>query len=165
MSGLVTVLLAKALFFGPLAVAAAMDLWDLRIPNPVSATLALLFPVAAALTGTPVDWIVHVGLAAGILALGFALFARGVLGGGDVKLLAALTLWYGVDRLLPMLVVMALCGALFGCIILSVRAVRRRVCVPSFGVLDHICEWQGVPYGVAIALGAMLVKPMVLMGN
>jgi len=79
---------------GPLA--ALGGLWDLRrmrIPNWLNAALALLFvPVAAATL--PLEaalW--RLGIATAVLLVGYALFAAGRMGGGDVKMLAAAALW------------------------------------------------------------------------
>lgn len=81
---------------GPLAAAAMVtDLRRMRIPNALNAVLALLFlPWAAAcLPLHAAAW--SLALGALTLAAGFALFATGRMGGGDVKMLAAGALWVG----------------------------------------------------------------------
>lgn len=79
---------------GPLA--ALGGLWDLRrmrIPNWLNGALALLFLPVAALTLSPEAALWRLAVAAGVLAAGYALFAAGRMGGGDVKMLAAAALW------------------------------------------------------------------------
>ena len=75
---------------GPLALlGAGWDLTRMRIPNWLNAALALAF-VPIGLASLPLDafaW--RLGGAALVLALGFAAFAAGRMGGGDVKMLAA----------------------------------------------------------------------------
>ncbi len=69
--------------------------WDLRamrIPNWLTAAVALLFaPFAAVyLDGEAALW--RIGAAATVLVVGYALFFAGRMGGGDVKLMAACAL-------------------------------------------------------------------------
>lgn len=72
----------------------------------------------------------------------FPLWAWRILGGGDVKLMAALLLWQDMDTLPTMLIVMALSGGVQGIVLLLMRQARMR--------------WRKltVPYGFAISLGA-----------
>jgi prepilin peptidase CpaA len=79
---------------GPLLLAAMVwDLRRMRIPNGLNGALALLFlPLGLAfLPLEAVAWRYAAGLA--VLALGYALFALGKMGGGDVKMLAACAPW------------------------------------------------------------------------
>lgn len=165
MSGLFTLLLAKTLFFGPLVAAAVTDVRSLRIPNLIPASLAVCFPLAAELINASVDWVVHLGVALLVLGAGFVLFTRGMLGGGDVKLLSAATLWYGVDRLMPLMFVVAVGGAVIACVLLVVRRGYRRGWLPRLGALEHVWQWEGIPYGLAIGAGAILVEPGLLMSS
>jgi hypothetical protein len=75
-----------------MAFAGSIDLLTMTIPNRVSLALVAAFPVAAALIG--MDWTTfasHLGAGALMLVVGIGMFARGWLGGGDAKLLAAAT--------------------------------------------------------------------------
>ncbi len=83
-------------------------------------------------------------LAAVVLALFCAAFAAGMMGGGDVKLIAALALWLPVIPMLKLLIVMSLVGGVVTILMMIDRKVARRE-----GVLE-------VPYGVAIAFAGLL---------
>ena len=98
-----TILIAAAAFFFPaaMALAASMDVLTMTIPNRVCAALAIGYFVLAAAVGLPAQTIlVNVSCGATMLALMFALFALGWIGGGDAKLAAAIALWLGWGVLL-----------------------------------------------------------------
>ncbi len=77
--------------------AAWTDLRRFRIPNALPLLLVALYPLHLAAANTPVDWQGGLSLALILLLGGFALFAAGLLGAGDVKLLAAAGLWAARD--------------------------------------------------------------------
>jgi prepilin peptidase CpaA len=142
-----------------LLVACWTDISSLRIPNWISAGIAGLFALFA--IGLPLtDTLQHV--LAGLLVLvgGLGLFAWGKLGGGDVKLLTATSLWVGWG---PMLLDLFLAiGVLGAAISLIVIALRSRIVAGVFhgkgyrpAVLDPNA---GAPYAVAIAGGFFLIS-------
>ena len=96
-------------FLGLLLASVWTDIKDLRIPNVLPATLAVLFLIAGLFT-PDFNWLSHLGAGALVLGVGVALFAMGKVGGGDVKLLAAVALWVGFAHLLPLVLVMGVCG-------------------------------------------------------
>lgn len=104
--GLLAVLAIALLF------AAGTDLRRREIDNWLNAAIALAAPVfwwAGGLALWPdVAWQVGIALAAFTVAAG--LFAIGQMGGGDVKLIAALALWFPPDAFLQMLIIMAVLG-------------------------------------------------------
>jgi prepilin peptidase CpaA len=153
--------LVMAVFPALLALAAGWDLASYTIPNALSVALAaafVLFALFAGLSGAAFG--VH--LAAGLigLAAGFAMFAAGWIGGGDAKLLAATSLWFGFADLLPYTLVAAVLG---GGLTLAIL-VARRVPLPA-GLIAQ--TWiarlhdarSGIPYGVALAAGALIQLP------
>src|SRR5688572_21648831 len=77
-----------------LAWAAASDLTRFLIPNRACALVALGYVLAAGAMPTAI-WLWGLAVGLMLLALGAALFARGLVGGGDVKLAAAIGLWAG----------------------------------------------------------------------
>jgi prepilin peptidase CpaA len=81
-----------------------------------------------------------VGMA--VLAVGILLFARGWVGGGDVKLLASASVWAGPALVFDLLVIMALSGG-----VLAVLVMLR-------GRND---AKRALPYGIAIAAGGVYV--------
>jgi prepilin peptidase CpaA len=142
-------------FTGLMAAAAFEDLRKLIIPNAVVVGLCALWPLHLA-TGpgfTLAGSLNAVGCAMAVFFCGALLFSRGVIGGGDVKLLAAATLWAGPAWTPTLLVVTAVLGGLFALVLLFSATVRaafswaRAVAVRSVPV----------PYGVAIAAAAVIV--------
>jgi len=141
--------------------AAVYDLLTMTIPNRISLALIAAFIVCALLLG--VGWLAlayHFGAALLVLAVGLGLFAAGWVGGGDVKLVAATTLWLGFGHLLEYLMAAALAGGVLTLMIL----VLRRVPLPDAALrmtwLSRLhTPTNGVPYGVALAVGALIVFP------
>src|SRR3954468_7345555 len=124
-----------------LIVAAVIDVRTFTISNRLNTTVAL---------GAPLYWLsialapwpgMAIQLAAGGLV--FTLFAgafyAGMMGGGDVKLAAALALWFPPPSTVKFLVRPSLAGGVPPLAVLAWHRARRREGRPE------------VPYGVAIA--------------
>lgn len=130
-----------------LAVAAVIDVRTFTISNRLNASVALLAPAywwAAAVPLWP-EAAVQVGVAAGVFALLAAAFYAGMMGGGDVKLAAALALWFSPASTVKFLVWMSIAGGLLTLVVVAVHRLRGRGGRPE------------VPYGVAIALGGGVI--------
>lgn len=156
-----------------LASAAAMtDLRSYRIPNRISLAIAAGFPIFALAGGADI----RSGLFAGALvfAAGVFLYSRDWMGGGDVKLLAALSLWAGTELVLPMMIIITLTGG-----IMSVSEWLRTGGFNRF-LVRHIPTMDGaialpavrdravVPYAAAILAGALYVtvsRAVILFGS
>ena len=155
---------ALSLVFPALVLAAAVrDATSFTIPNWISLALAAVFPAAALAAGVPILTIgLHVAVAAAVLAAGMIMFALRWLGGGDAKLCAAVALWVGWPALINFGVGMGLAGGVLALLLLSMRSTQFRPLVllgPAW--LSRLSEpGQGVPYGVAIAAGALLAFPL-----
>lgn len=142
-----------AYLFAALLIAAAVgDALYFRIPNQLVLLIAgLFFPVAlAAGLGLPAIGM-HLAICCLVLLGGFLLFAFGLFGGGDAKLLAAAALWLGWPALLPFLVWTALAGGVLGAII------GLRVLYDRF--IRKAPVHRDVPYGIALATGAIIALP------
>jgi len=153
--------LAETAFVGLLGAAAIFDMWSRRIPNVIPLLLAVAFAITLAVIGLPSDWPFHLLGAGVVLALGVLLFNRGLLGGGDVKLIAAATLWYGVDRLPIFLFGVSLAGGVLGLVTIIAKLARN--VIPSLaprGPSSRSLRGLEIPYGVAIALGGIIVRPL-----
>ena len=154
-------------FFGLVATAALEDARSITIPNWISLALAAAFPLAAMAVGMPLQT-VALNVAAGLAALviGMVMFALRWVGGGDAKLFAAVSLWLGWVAIPTFVVATALAGGGLAVLLLSVRSAPLRPIVllgPSWVV--RLAEpGEGIPYGVAIAIGAIAAFPLTLFG-
>ena len=95
-------------FFGLVFLAALSDLREFRIPNKISLALLALYPLYVLSSPVPVAWLMALAIGSLVFAAGLTLFFCRLLGGGDVKFLAATSLWAGAGLTLPLLVVMGL---------------------------------------------------------
>jgi prepilin peptidase CpaA len=153
-----------------LLILAAWDIRYRRLPNGLVVVVGGLYILDALTAGDPAAFMLnHLLTALATFAIGFGLFALGLLGGGDVKLAAALFLWTGTPLAWPVLLLISAIGlpiamfSLFAAWIVK----RRRHCADNetIGARHHIgpcgmlrfADWwsakRGVPYGVALALG------------
>jgi prepilin peptidase CpaA len=141
-----------------------------RIPNRLTyAAIAAGFAVRAALGG----WLGLESAVWGALAAGgvfFLLFVVGGMGGGDVKLMAAVGAWAGLNQAVPILLAAALAGGVLAIVYMianrsvgrtllnSVVLVRHHL---TFGLSPHPqinVQESGttrVPFGIAIAMGTL----------
>ena len=85
---------------GLLITATITDIIWLRIPNWIPAGIVVLFLTAAMAEPRSLDWWgSHLSAGLVVLLVGMVVFAWGKLGGGDVKLLAAVALLFGLTPL------------------------------------------------------------------
>ena len=139
-----------------LVVAAVIDVRTFTISNGLNAAVALLALAYWWSIGLPLwpDGAIRLGIAVAVFALLAVTFTIGMMGGGDVKLAAALALWFAPGETMRFIVYMSLAGGILTGIVLLAH--RRWP------------DWQRddegkprakpeVPYGVAIAIGALAV--------
>jgi prepilin peptidase CpaA len=156
-------LLPLAGFIVLMTAAAFVDFRHLVIPNQLVAALCVLWLLHVEGTRGAAPAVALEAISAAALALvgGAVLFARGLIGGGDVKLLAAASLWAGAGALPQLLALTALIGGGLALMFLSplgawLTAVRRvDPSVAGSGVL-RVGD-TAIPYGVAIATAALIV--------
>ena len=154
--------IARLLLFPSLmAFAAASDLFTMTISNRVSLALAAGFLALALLSGMGFyDILSHVEAGAAVLAVAFACFAMGWVGGGDAKLAAGAALWFGFGHLLNYLVYASLLGGALTLLLLQFR--QWPLPYPFAGqawLLRLHAKESGIPYGIALAIGALVVYP------
>jgi Flp pilus assembly protein protease CpaA len=162
-----------------LVLAALTDLRERRIPNWLTASTAALYPVYLVLSPVPTGWLGALGLALLIGVIGLALFARQLIGGGDVKLIAAISLWAGLEHFAVFALVTTLTG---GAMALATLWLQRwnpliQAHLAGFGVAAggrHESATRAdppsagepgsarpvpatLPYGIAIAVGGVAV--------
>lgn len=147
---------------GLLTAAALSDVRCYRIPNTLCAALALLFVIRAISAGPPFPF-THVIPAALIFAFGLVLFARNLMGGGDVKLLAAAVLWIPPALVPAQITAIAVSGAVLALLLLLARGIARRSAFAEGGegeLPPLLQDKAPVPYGVAIAVGTIANLPV-----
>ncbi len=136
--------------------AAIVDVRTFTISNRLNAAIALLAPLYWWSIGLPLwpDAAIQMGVAAAVFAVLALTFAIGMMGGGDVKLAAALALWFSPTSTVKFLVIMSIAGGLLTVIVLLVHRLK-----PDWQV-DENSETKKkpqVPYGVAIAIGGLWI--------
>ncbi|WP_128892003.1 prepilin peptidase [Erythrobacter sp. HKB08] len=130
-----------------LLVAAFTDIRRRQIDNWLTGAIALAAPAfwwSSGLSLWP-DVALQFAVAVGAFAVLAGLFALRMMGGGDVKLLTALALWIAPSLFLKLLIIMALVGGVLTVVMGSWHVMRRQ--------RDKLA----IPYGVAIAIGALWV--------
>lgn len=130
-----------------LVVAAVIDVRTYTISNRLNLAVALLAPLYWWASGLPLwpDVAIQVAVAGGVFLLLAVAFYAGMMGGGDVKLAAAIALWFSPNATLRFLVFMSLAGGVLTLVVLGLHRLRRRGGKPE------------IPYGVAIAIGALAI--------
>jgi prepilin peptidase CpaA len=149
------------LFPALMAFAASSDLFSMTISNKVSLALAGSFLVLGLAIGmSPRDLGMHAGAAATVLVVAFVFFAQGWVGGGDAKLAAATSLWFGFDHLLQYLVDAALLGGVLTLLMINFRLLPLPPVMQRWAWIARLhAKDAGVPYGIALAAAALLVYP------
>jgi prepilin peptidase CpaA len=154
--------LARLLLFPALmAFAAASDLFTMTISNRVSLALAASFLILAALSGmAPTDILTHLGAGALVLTVAFFCFAMGWVGGGDAKIAAAAALWFGFAHLLNYLIYASLFGGALTVLLMQFRQWPLPYALAGQTWLLRLhAKDSGIPYGIALASGALMVYP------
>ena len=152
------------LIFPALVIAGALkDLTSFTIPNIIPLALAAAFPVAAIALGLPLSTMgLSVAVGAAALVLGMGMFAAGWIGGGDAKLFAAAALWLGLPAAMSYLLFTCMAGGALAIGLLGLRSQRVRAAMPAGPAwFMRLAEpGENVPYGVAIAVGALAAFPV-----
>ncbi len=141
--------------------AGAMDFFTMTIPNRISLAMVAGFVVLAPLAGLGLGGAAY-HMAAGLLVLtvGILLFIPGWIGGGDAKLAAAVALWLGFENLFSYLFCVALAGGGLALLLMSLRTYPLPVFVSTQAWAVRLHDRRcGIPYGVALAAGALLIYP------
>ena len=130
-----------------LVVAAVIDVRTFTISNRLNITVALLAPAYWLAAGVPLwpDAAIQFGVAMAVFVVLAGAFYVGMMGGGDVKLAAALALWFSPLSTLHFLVVMSLAGGVLTIGLMVAHRMRSKPGKPK------------IPYGVAIAFGGLVI--------
>lgn len=158
-----------------LVFAAVGDIRSFRIPNAIPLIIAALFVVYMPVATEPTNLLSH--LASFVLAFVIGLFAfrYRIMAGGDVKLIAAIALWFSVGQLYILMTLIALAGGLQSVFIVLYHYASlglRSLLVGAGGTVETGPPGDGsglrgrrVPYGVAIAIGSIIALFLTLSQN
>jgi prepilin peptidase CpaA len=130
-----------------LLIAAVIDVRTFTISNRLNAFVALLAPMFWWSTGLPFwpDAAIQIGVAILVFVVLAGAFYTGMMGGGDVKLAAAIALWFSPASTLLFLILMSIGGGVLTLVVVLIHRARKKEGKPK------------VPYGVAIAFGALAI--------
>lgn len=150
-----------------LGAAAVYDLKTLTIPHGFTYAVMALYIAMSLVVGFniyDVGW--HFISAIICLAIGFVLFVFGIMGGGDVKIFAALGLWLhpmGLFGLVPAIAITGACISIGALVYKMARLPTQAGPPQSMFAKYRLAKNQKIPYGPAIALGTILY--LLLSGN
>jgi prepilin peptidase CpaA len=151
------------LFVFAMLSAAVSDLMTYKIRNNLTLTLLLAYLAFAPIVGIPGEEIGRsVAVAGVVLFVSFALFAVGLIGGGDAKLAAVTTLWLGADNALAYVLLLSLLGGVLAVIVYvcRTRPLPERLANTVWSArLRARAEGAELPYGVAITLAGLCFLP------
>lgn len=130
-----------------LVVAAVIDVRTFTISNRLNFVVAVLAPLFWWSIALPL-WpgiAAQLAVASGVFVLLALAFYAGVMGGGDVKLAAALALWFEPAATVRFLIYMSLAGGVVTLAFAAIHRMRKKDGKPE------------IPYGVAIAIGGLAI--------
>lgn len=142
-TGLLGVLLAAVIYF---------DLRFMRLPNVLSLAFVLVFAATVAWTLPMEELLWRLGIGLAVLVVGIAANALRLLGGGDVKVLAALVLFFPRAELLSFTYIFCISMIVGIVLLLAIRRALRR----------YDPAWRGLreggkyPMGISIGLAGLI---------
>jgi prepilin peptidase CpaA len=141
--------------------AALSDVFTMTIGNRISAALIAAFLLVAPFIGLSWgEFGMHFAAFGLVLAVTFALFATGTMGGGDAKLLASTSLWMGFGpALADYLLTATVAGGVFTLILIIFRKSSLAIYAGEVPILRRMIDEKDVPYGVALAIGGLVAFP------
>jgi len=160
--------------------AAILDFLYYRLPNKLFYAIFYLFPIYIVLSfkfHLMSNYLVFVGS----ILIGFVLFSTTIIGGGDAKLLAAISLWIGWTNIVPFMLWMLVLGGAISCFYLMfpkaiyhITAQMRefiqkqallkksiRFLVSDIDVIEgeilSLQQKRMIPYGISIAGAGLII--------
>ena len=129
-----------------LVAAAIIDIRTFTISNRLNMAVALLAPLYWVSIGMGLAEIgIQVAVAIGVFVLLAIAFYLRMMGGGDVKLASAIALWFAPQGTLRFLIYMSVAGGVLTLAVVGLHKLRKKEGKPE------------IPYGVAIAFGALTI--------
>lgn len=142
-------------------IAAATDFASYRIPNWLTAGMALLFFPVAYMAGMELQtFLVHVATGVALFFFGFLLFSLRVFGGGDAKLMAAAGLWLGFNQTSEFLIYTVMIGGPLAIAVTLMTWMSMHFEITGSKLGEKIKKvTPDVPYGIALAVGTIMAFP------
>ena len=141
------------------------DVRKLRVPNWIPVALVFGFFTYAALSANEINLPTRLLSVSIIFCVTFFFFYKRLLGGGDVKLLSAVSLWIAPTDIFVFIVLMALIGAVLALSLLLMRQYfRSDEFLEQAKIPQSVRRWirAGIfPYGVAIGLAGLIMLPRI----
>jgi prepilin peptidase CpaA len=137
-----------------LVLAGLQDAIQLKISNFTCASILVLGIATLFLVGPSVQAWQNLALLGAALTIGTMLFSAGKMGGGDVKLFAATAFWFNLSSALWLLVSVTIAGGILAFVIIGARMVNWSDALQRRATI--LRPKSGIPYGIAIAAGALL---------
>lgn len=156
-------LITAVAYLALLLLAAGWDVWRMVIPNALVVTLLALFVVAVLFVpGSGMTWWSHLAAGALVLMVGLGLYGFRVMGAGDVKLIAVIGVWAGLDLLPLVLLTTVLAGGGLAIMILALRRIALGLAIAltrgeQVRLPRSLQIGEKLPYGVAIAVGGAVL--------
>ncbi|MDP6428984.1 MAG: prepilin peptidase [Rhodospirillales bacterium] len=140
-------------------IGAVNDIRDYRIPNSINLGLAGLFPIYAFSGAAGVDWAMALLIAGGMFFFAGLLFSLGQIGGGDAKMMTVLALWAGPAHIVDFVLVTTIVGGVLAVLMMTSARHALALACESIGQqrLGAVFLGNVLPYGVAIAVGGVVV--------
>jgi prepilin peptidase CpaA len=142
------------LFTSGLLAAAVSDYLRRRIPNWVVVALIALYFAAVLARISPTAVLSGLAAAGITFVVTYLLYHFNIFGAGDAKLFTAVALFAGLTGLGTLALTTVLIGGAMALVVLVLRPGRAIRAITTRGRSSG--ERSGIPYGVAIALGAIV---------
>lgn len=135
-----------------------LDATRFIIPNWLVGIMLALYPFYYFFCPVPIDIVSSLGIMLVAFAIGLALFAGKIMGGGDVKLLTICCLWAGKTAIIPFVIYTSLLGGAMALALMTLRPATAYLWIRATKRLVPRLLEKGapIPYGIAIG-GAMLI--------
>ena len=144
---------AGMLLMGLAVLASALfDLRTYEIPDTI--TVVIIIAVVLFGLGTPgFDWASHAAAGGAFFGFGLLAFARGWLGGGDVKVMTGCACWATLGSLAEQVVLIAIAGGVLALVLILLRRSLALAGVTGENAPRLVRVGAHLPYAVAIAGG------------
>jgi prepilin peptidase CpaA len=135
-----------------------LDVTRYIIPNWLVGSVLALYPLVVFMSPVALDWQMALAALGIVFAVGYVFFIMRWMGGGDIKLIIACSLWVGLGHLVDFIFVLSIIGGAFSLALLFLRKAMPHIPNKSGKALPRVLQVGApVPYGVAIAAAFLLL--------